>query len=81
MSRLCMLGSGWNSEDRFMSGNLKERSGDTVRLLRPPPRVFTDQCGNNVWMGEVEVLDLDLVQPENYDPYNSADVGNPWSRS
>ena len=64
-----------------MNQKPKEEPGDTVRLLRPPPRVFTDQCGRNVWMGEVEVLDLELVQPESYDPYNSADPGDPWSKA
>ena len=43
--------------------------------------MFTDQCGNSVWMGEVDVLDLDLVQPENCDPYNSAGVSDPWSKT
>jgi len=56
-----------------MSDNLKDRSGDTVRILRPPPRVYTDPCGQNVWMGEVEAVDLELVSPEDTDPYNSAD--------
>ncbi|MDH3692156.1 MAG: hypothetical protein OEU36_22190 [Gammaproteobacteria bacterium] len=57
-----------------MSNNLEGKSGDTVRILRPPPRVFTDLCGHNVWMGEVESLELGLEQPENTDPYNSAEV-------
>ena len=64
-----------------MKRKSQEEPADTVRLLRPPPRVFTDPCGNNVWMGEVEVLDLDLLQPENFDPYNSADVRDPWSKA
>lgn len=57
-----------------MSNILKDKSGDTVRILRPPPRVFTDLCGRNVWMGDVESLELALEQPENTDPYNSAEV-------
>lgn len=56
-----------------MSDKPDNRSGDTVRLLRPPPRVFTDPCGHNVWMGDVEVLDLELVPAANTDPYNSVD--------
>ena len=64
-----------------MNRKSEETKGDTVRLLRPPPRVFTDQCGRNVWMGDVEVLDLELAQPENCDPYNSADVNDPWSKA
>ncbi len=63
-----------------MSDSWKDEPGDTVRLLRPPPRVFTDPCGHNVWMGEVEVLELELEQPVNTDPYNNADLGDPWSK-
>ena len=55
-----------------MNSETKDRSGDTVRLLRPPPRVFTDEKGNNVWMGEIEVLELEPVQVVNTDPYNTA---------
>jgi hypothetical protein len=57
-----------------MSNNLKDKSGDTVRILRPPPRVFTDSCGRNVWMGGIEPLELAIEHPENTDPYNSAEV-------
>ena len=57
-----------------MSNNLKDKSGDTVRILRPPPRVFTDSCGRNVWIGGVEPLELALEHPTNTDPYNSAEV-------
>ena len=56
-----------------MSDYSKDRSGDTVRLRRPPPRVFTDPCGHNVWMGDVEVLELELEQAVNTDPYNNVD--------
>lgn len=56
-----------------MSDKSGDRSGDTVRLLRPPPRVFTDSVGHNVWMGDVEVLELELLPAANSDPYNSAD--------
>ena len=55
-----------------MSESRNDGPGDTVRLLRPPPRVFTDPCGHNVWMGEVEVLELELEPASNTDPYNSA---------
>lgn len=54
-------------------------SGDTVRLLRPPTRVFTDPCGHNVWMGEVEVIKLEPVQTVNTDPYNNVNVVEIWS--
>lgn len=56
-----------------MSDKPENRPEDTVRLLRPPPRVFTDPNGRSVWMGDVEVLDLELVPAANTDPYNSAD--------
>ena len=57
-----------------MSENLKEETGDTVRILRPPPRVFTDYAGRNVWMGDVEPLELSLDDPTSTDPYNSVEV-------
>ncbi len=57
-----------------MNNNLSDKSGDTVRLQRPPPRVFTDSCGRNVWIGGVEPLELALENPVNADPYNSAEL-------
>ena len=54
-----------------MSDERPENSDDTVRLLRPPPRVITDALGRNVWMGDVEPLELELDQPVTTDPYNS----------
>lgn len=54
-----------------MSESRKHAPGDTVRLLRPPPRVFTDPSGHTIWMGEVEVLELELEPAANTDPYNS----------
>jgi hypothetical protein len=59
-----------------MSSQSEDRQGDTVRLFRPAPRVFTDPTGRSVWMGEVEVLELELVQAVDTDPYNSADRGD-----
>ncbi len=59
-------------EQERMSDKPENRLGDTVRLLRPPPRVTTDECGRNIWMGDVEVLDLELAPAANCDPYNSA---------
>ena len=55
-----------------MSDQYLDNVDDTVRLQRPPPRVLTDALGRNVWMGEVEPLELELDQPVNTDPYNSA---------
>ena len=63
-----------------MSDESQLRSGDTVRLRRPPPRVFTDPLGHNVWMGEVDMLDLELAEVANSDPYNTADADNSWSK-
>ncbi len=57
-----------------MSNNLKDKSGDTVRILRPPPRVFTDSSGRNVWVGGVKPFELGLEHPANTDPYNSVEV-------
>ena len=64
-----------------MSDRLNDRSDDTVRLLRPPPRVVTDPQGRTIWMGDVEVLELELVSTENTDPYNSAVPSDPWQKS
>ena len=50
----------------------QHNSSDTVRLERPPPRVFTDDLGRNVWMGDIEPLELELEQAAANDPYNSA---------
>lgn len=57
-----------------MSDNLDQRTGDTVRILRPPPRVFTELNGRSVWMGDVEPLELALEVPVNTDPYNNVEV-------
>lgn len=59
-----------------MSKKLDEKSGDTVRILRPPPRVFTDALGCSVWMGDVEPIELALEQATGSDPYNSVAVVN-----
>ena len=60
-----------------MDTQFESKSGDTVRILRPPPRVFTDIIGNNVWMGDVEPLELELEDPVATDPYNNIDVAKP----
>ncbi len=57
-----------------MKDQNENRIGDTVRILRPPPRVFTQLHGHNVWMGDVEPLDLALEVPVNTDPYNNTQV-------
>ena len=53
---------------------------DTVKICRPPPRVYTDPLGQTVWMGEIEPLDLEMEESVATDPYDSARVGDPWSR-
>ena len=62
-----------------MDSNLTESPEDTVRLLRPPPRVVTETTGQNVWIGGLESLDLDFeleleleTDEPDHDPYNSA---------
>ncbi len=57
-----------------MSEKLEKKTGDTVRILRPPPRVFTDIIGCNVWMGDVDPVELALEETPDHDPYNSAEV-------
>jgi hypothetical protein len=57
-----------------MSNNFEDQTGDTVRILRPPPRVTTDPLGRNVWLGDIEPLELALEDAANSDPYNSAEV-------
>ncbi len=57
-----------------MSDNLDQKTGDTVRILRPPPRVFTELNGCSVWMGDVEPLELTIDEPVNTDPYNNVEV-------
>ena len=55
-----------------MNTNPTEKTEDTVRLRRPPPRVYTEIQGQTVWMGDVESFDLEL-EPESKseDPYNN----------
>lgn len=59
-----------------MSEKHEKKTGDTVRILRPPPRVFTDVIGCNVWMGDVDPVELALEEAPSDDPYNSAEVVN-----
>ena len=45
---------------------------DTVRILRPPPKVFTDELGRNIWMSGVAPIELELEGDTGIstDPYN-----------
>ncbi len=64
-----------------MSDSTENHIGDTVRVLRPPPKVFTDDLGKNVWMGDVEPVELELEDAAAADPYNSSATDDPWSRA
>ena len=58
-----------------MDSNSTEDLADTLRLFRPPPRIFTEMRGGNVWMGGIDALELELepdFDDSDYDPYNSA---------
>ena len=46
--------------------------GDTIRI-RKPPRVFTNEKGDTIWMSEVEPveLEIELDRIVTTDPYNS----------
>ncbi len=55
----------------FMKELLTNRLGDTVRIERPPPKVFTDPIGRNIWMSGVEpcALELESDADTDTDPY------------
>lgn len=55
--------------------DMNEQQADaTVRLQRPPPKVYTDERGRTIWMGGVEScrfeLETDIALSTN--PYDSA---------
>jgi len=56
-----------------MKQALSNRTGDTVRIQRPPPKVFTDPIGRNVWMSGIDPCDLELEADSSADtnPYDS----------
>ena len=54
--------------------------GDTIRIRRPP-RVFTNPLGQNIWMGEVEPCEFELEAPVSTNPYDTAQVDDPWARA
>lgn len=61
-----------------MSNKLTDVTGDTVKLLRPPPRVFTETKGQTVWMGEIQALELEIEpDPPKTDPYNNSSPLHP----
>lgn len=46
--------------------------GDTIRIRRPP-RVYTNEKGDTIWMSEVEPveLEIELDRVPSTDPYDS----------
>lgn len=80
MSKTGKLSATWASSNRAMKSD-KNHIGDTIRVLRPPPRVFTNQVGGNVWMGEVEPAELELEDAATSNPYDSAPDSGVWSRT
>ncbi len=56
-----------------MDAAKRNRTGDTVRIKRPPPKVFTDELGRNVWMSGVAPCRIELESDgsHDFDPYNS----------
>ncbi len=62
-----------------MDASKRNHIGDTVRIKRPPPKVFTDELGRNVWMSSVEPCGLELeIDPiRDGDPYNSGSALSP----
>jgi len=44
--------------------------GDTIRI-RKPPRVYTNEKGDTIWMSEVEPVELELDRATDTDPYDS----------
>lgn len=46
--------------------------GDTIRI-RKPPRVYTNEKGDTIWMSEVEPveLEIELDRITETDPYDS----------
>lgn len=55
-----------------MNLKLNENNGDTVRILRPPPKVYTDELGHNIWMSGVDSIALEVSGEtgNSTDPYN-----------
>lgn len=53
------------------------QTGDTVRIRRPS-RVFTNDLGKNVWMGDVDPceIELELEESGSTNPYDSGVQGD-----
>ncbi|MDJ0700039.1 MAG: hypothetical protein QNJ07_09300 [Woeseiaceae bacterium] len=61
-----------SADNVFMKELLTNRIGDTIRIERPPPKVFTDPIGHNIWMSGVEPCGLELESQPDTDtnPYD-----------
>ena len=62
--------------------DLTDQIGDTIRIRRPP-RVFTNDLGKNVWMGDVDPceLELELDNQASTNPYDSNSADDPWANA
>ena len=60
------------AENTFMKSINTNNLGDTIRI-RKPPRVFTNEKGDTIWMSEVEPveLEIELDRVVSTDPYDS----------
>jgi hypothetical protein len=55
-----------------MKNSTTNNIGDTIRIRRPP-RVFTNEKGDSIWMSDVEPIELE-IEPDRItgtDPYDS----------
>jgi len=60
------------AENSLMKSINTNNIGDTIRI-RKPPRVFTNEKGDTIWMSEVEPveLEIELDRVVSTDPYDS----------
>jgi hypothetical protein len=60
------------AENTLMKSINTNNIGDTIRI-RKPPRVFTNEKGDTIWMSEVEPveLEMELDRVVSTDPYDS----------
>lgn len=66
-----------------MNWKLIASNDDTVRILRPPPKVYTDELGHNIWMSGVDPIALEVSGEagKSTDPYNNglASTADVWT--
>jgi len=60
------------AENTLMKSINTNNIGDTIRI-RKPPRVFTNEKGDTIWMSEVEPVELEIELDRfvSTDPYDS----------